>query len=411
MKGLTSRTATESDIEQIVSFNGSIFRPSVGIWTRELLTRGHPTVTANDFSIVEDTSTGEIVSSLCFIKQCWLFEGTAIQVGQVELVGTAESFRGKGLIRTQMGWFQKKVMENQCVLSFVHGIPSLYRSFGYHFGVPLKGGVRLQLQRIPNTQETSTYVIRSNRRTDLKQLGVMYELSNNQLGLRSVRDEGLWKYQEAQSPESEHFYESYVMEHLGKIIGYVRLRWEKKLGLIVIKELYVDRYDALVELLRFAREIGLRHEANSLLLQLPMGDPVMDVITCWEPELVRPFAWQIRIDDWTNFLTVIQPVLERRLSNSLAAKHSGNIIIGVADQQRAIQLVFSKGKIDKIIESFDTHNWDILLTEQILVMLVMGYRSRIELEECFSEIQSRAESRYVIDSLFPKFEAYIHEYY
>ena len=107
--GLILRRATLDDAEALATFNAQIFRaagseqPNMGIaaWTQDLLSGDHPSCGAGDFTIVEEASTGAIVSSMVLISQTWTYDGIAFGVGRPELVGTAPAYRRRGLVRTQ----------------------------------------------------------------------------------------------------------------------------------------------------------------------------------------------------------------------------------------------------------------------------------------------------------------------
>ena len=405
------RSATADDIDRIVAFNSKIFRPPVGIWARELLSGVHPTVSVDDFSIVEDRVSGEVISSMCFIRQCWLFEDVLLDVGQVELVGTDERYRGRGLIRAQMGWFAKKLEQNNCMLACVQGVPTLYQRFGFHFAIPLKGGLRLCLDQIPGGKHRPSYSMRPCEEQDLPRLGVLYDKSHEHLAIRSVRDLALWNYQEGQSPESEHAYETYVLERSGQIVGYARLPRHTRLGAVVIRELTITSYDDLIAILVFARERAVAQQYSSVILQLPMSHPALDAVKCWCAEVIPPFAWQVRIVDWLAFFKAIRPMLERRLTQSLMRGYSGGMAILLTDQRISIRFIFQAGKITRVIQEAECHDWQIKLTEPILTMFAMGYRSRAELESWHLEMQSKVEAIYLIDRLFPKLDGFIYEAY
>lgn len=95
--GLRLRRSTSDDAEPLAEFNRWIHRDegvtapdeTVGQWTRELLSGNHPTFAPDDFTIVEEKSTGRIVSCLNLISQTWTFAGIPFGVGRIELVGTA----------------------------------------------------------------------------------------------------------------------------------------------------------------------------------------------------------------------------------------------------------------------------------------------------------------------------------
>jgi GNAT superfamily N-acetyltransferase len=106
--GLLLRRSTPEDGEALVSFHARVLsedereRPYLAAWVRDLMERPHPTFDHGDFALVEDTATGEIVSSLCLISQTWSYDGIEFGVGRPELVATDPDYRRRGLIRAQM---------------------------------------------------------------------------------------------------------------------------------------------------------------------------------------------------------------------------------------------------------------------------------------------------------------------
>ena len=92
--GLVLRRSTPEDAAALSEFNGRIHGDDpldgqrVAAWTRDLLTRPHPTLNPDDFTIVEEVASGRIVSSLNLIPQTWSYEGIEFGVGRPELVGT-----------------------------------------------------------------------------------------------------------------------------------------------------------------------------------------------------------------------------------------------------------------------------------------------------------------------------------
>ena len=98
--GLVLRRATAADSEALAAFNAAIFgEPGAAnegyvAWTRDL--KGdHPTC-AGDFTLVENTRSGAIVSSVALIGQTWSYHGIEFGVGRPELVGTHPETRGGG---------------------------------------------------------------------------------------------------------------------------------------------------------------------------------------------------------------------------------------------------------------------------------------------------------------------------
>jgi len=93
--GLVLRRGTAADADELAAFYGAaVFgtpdRPDrhLAAWTRDLLTRSHPTFADGGFTVVHDPDPGRIVSALCLIPQTWSYAGVRVGVGRVELVGT-----------------------------------------------------------------------------------------------------------------------------------------------------------------------------------------------------------------------------------------------------------------------------------------------------------------------------------
>lgn len=87
--GLILRHATKDDAQALSEFNARIHsdegpdkpNPRVAAWTRDLLSRPHPTLCPGDFTIIEEITTKRIVSSLNLIPQTWSYDGIEFGVG------------------------------------------------------------------------------------------------------------------------------------------------------------------------------------------------------------------------------------------------------------------------------------------------------------------------------------------
>jgi len=81
--GLILRRSSAADVDELADFCARVHsdagydQPDLYIeaWTRDLLTRPHPTFSPDDFTVVEETATGRIVSTLNLISQTWSYEG------------------------------------------------------------------------------------------------------------------------------------------------------------------------------------------------------------------------------------------------------------------------------------------------------------------------------------------------
>ena len=127
----------------------------MGVWTRDLLSGAHPTFGVDDFTIVEDRNSGEIVSSMSLISQTWAYEGIPFGVGRPELVGTDPSYRARGLVRAQFEVAHEWSRQRGEHMQVITGIPYFYRQFGYEMGLELGGGRSGGEAHLPKLAEDS----------------------------------------------------------------------------------------------------------------------------------------------------------------------------------------------------------------------------------------------------------------
>ena len=202
--GLILRRATLADTDKLAEFNMAIHgdvdapgdRERLGAWVRDLLNRAHPTFKPKDFTIVEDTGTGAIVSSLNHISQRWTYAGIEFGVGRPELVGTLPAYRRKGLVRLQMEVSHQWSRERNELVQGITGIPYYYRQFGYEMGLVLGGariGYALHLPKLAEG-EAEPYRVRSATEADLPFMTEMYAQSAARSLVMCVRDEAMWRY-------------------------------------------------------------------------------------------------------------------------------------------------------------------------------------------------------------------------
>jgi len=159
--GLVLRRSTRADADALADFNSRIHseegfdKPDerVGIWAKDLLVSNHPTFGEGDYTIVEETSTGKIVSSMNLISQDWLFAEIPIKVGRPELVGTLTEFRNRGLVRQQFEVVHQWSAERGEDIQAITGIPYYYRLFGYEMALNLDGGRAGYKPQVPQLKE------------------------------------------------------------------------------------------------------------------------------------------------------------------------------------------------------------------------------------------------------------------
>src|SRR5215210_485695 len=164
--GLVLRRARREDAEAVSKFDARIHfssgdfdqrEPHRGIaaGTRDLMSGDHPTCDASDFTVVEDTGTGSIVSSTCLIPQKFSYEGVEFDAGLPELVGTHPDYRRRGLVGEQFEVLHRWSEERGHLMQAIAGIPYYYRRFGYEMAVSMDEGRRIYLQDVPDGKPSS----------------------------------------------------------------------------------------------------------------------------------------------------------------------------------------------------------------------------------------------------------------
>ncbi len=165
--------------------------------TYDLISGRLPGFQAGDFTIVEDSSTGQIVSSLSLIPQVWAYEGIPFQVGRPEIVGTAPAYRRRGLVREQFAEVHQWSKERGDLVQVITGNPWYYRQFGYELALTLGGGRMGYGPNIPRLKpgETETYPIRPACADDLPFIARMYDRAMERQPIHCLRSEALWRYE------------------------------------------------------------------------------------------------------------------------------------------------------------------------------------------------------------------------
>jgi len=203
--GLLLRRATAEDADALADFNAQIHRerdagePDKGIWawTRDLMSGTHPTFRPEDFTLVEDTHTGDIVSSLNLIPQTWAYEGIPFKVGRVELVGTHPDYRRQGLIRAQFEAVHRWGVDRGEMVQVITGIPWYYRQFGYEMAMTRGGGRQGYGLHVPQLKEDESepYRVRPVTEADLPFIAELYDRAAERQPVHCLRDEALWRYE------------------------------------------------------------------------------------------------------------------------------------------------------------------------------------------------------------------------
>jgi len=424
--GLVLRRSSRKDASALAAFNAMIHsdegpdKPDVRLaaWTQDLLSGLHPTHHPDDFTLVEDTRTGKIVSAMNLISQTWSYEGIPFGVGRPELVGTLPEYRNRGLIRAQFDEVHKWSAERGELVQGITGIPNFYRQFGYEMGLELGGGrtgFEPQLPKLPKGKKEPV-TFRKTVEADIPFLMEVSAHAARRYLITSPYDETMWRYViSGQTAKNVNRREFRIIERVGtkEPLGYLSHPWYHwGTGLIANEyelKAGISWLEVTPAVARYLWKTGgklLAKEEKSqtaYAFWLGLEHPAYEVLREALPRIRQPYAWYIRVPDLPAFLMHIKPVLEHRLAESIAVGYSG--ILDVSMYQSGVHMIWEKGIITKVDAWKPKANeyGQAAFPNLSFLRLMFGHATVDELKSVFADCgYQNDESRLLLNILFPK---------
>lgn len=422
-EGLVLRHATLADEEALVQFNREIHGENewdtrgLDDWTRDLISGEGPTFATGDFTVVEDTATGEIVSSCCLISQTWTYEGIPFKVGRPELVGTKKAYRRRGLVKTQFDVIHEWSAERGELVQVITGIPFYYRQFGYAMALNLSGGRfggELTLPTLKEGEE-EPYSLRPVKKKDLPFLMDRYEQGCKRSLISAVWDEALWQYEiNGKRKYNINRREFFIIEDAKKepagLIAIPPVKWGHS-NMLTLFEIAagVAWTDVIPSVVRFLWQNGLEKAEEQSTEQKAFGfwlgesHPAYAAAASLLPRERKPYAYYTRVPDLAAFLQAVRPVLEAHLASSAFVNYSGELKLSF--YKDGLLFKFEKGRITELRQL----NFDELEKSQAqfppltFLHLVFGHRSVEDLSKIYIDCTTKdEETANLINALFPK---------
>lgn len=423
--GLVLRRATLADTEAVAALNARILAeenepPQVfEAWTRDLMSGRHPTNTAADFIVAEDTRTAQVVSSACLIPQVWQYEDIPFGVGRPELVVTDPAYRRRGLVRTIFGALHALSAAQGHLVQGITGIPWFYRQFGYEYALPLMGMRLLNLSEVPvlKEDETELFQVRPAVEADIPALLPLYQRQCAGKLVTTHIDETRWRYDlTGHSPNSLAGIRVFCMlDQNEMVVGYFStglLPWHGRLTVweittaagISLRAVLPSVTRALkTQAETFSASPG---EQNITGLRFALGEahPLYEAFDAKLGPFQKPYAWYVRVADVPDFIRRIAPALERRLADSVMSGYSGEL--KVSFYRGGLRLGFERGRLSEAADwqpPDSDHSWDGAgFPPLVFLQLLFGYRSLSELHYAFADCWADEEPTLLLNALFPK---------
>jgi len=427
--GLIMRCSTEEDAGRLADFNGRIHgedsydSAAVAAWTRDLLVKPHPTFQKGDYVIVEDTNTGEIVSSMNTISQTWAYEGIPFPVGRPELVGTDPKYRNRGLVRAQFDAVHEISRQRGELIQVITGIPYFYRQFGYEMALELGGGragFEPNVARLDEGKE-EPYCLRLAVEEDIPFLLQMMERERARSMVSAIWDAELLRHELLEkSRENVNRVELRVIEDREhRPVGYLAhpwfTWWGSSVSLVAVRyELaenvsYMAVTPSVIRYLWSAGEqyaVERQRKLNGFGFWLGSEHPAYQVARSRLPFERKPYAFYVRVADLPGFLRRIAPALETRLKQSPMAGYSGELKLSF--YRDGLRMLFEQGILTTC------ERWDQREGKEAgafpgltFLQLVFGYRRLEEIRYAFVDCWAEDEPAVLLDILFPKKYSYV----
>jgi hypothetical protein len=427
--GLVLRRSTAADAAALGDFNARIHsdegfdKPDerLDAWTRDLLERPHPTFGVGDYTIVEDTHTGKIVSSLNLISQTWSYGGIPFGVGRPELVGTLPEYRNRGLVRAQFDEVHRWSAERGELLQAITGIPYYYRLFGYEMTVTLGGGRSGFASQVPELPDgrAEDFTIRPASEADLPFIAALYGQGCQRYPLACLWTPELWAYElNGKSEKNVNRYELHLIETAaGERAGFLAVPWFTWGDLLAVKRYelapgfsWAQVTPAVIRFLRAAYEThpwgltGERKPFGAFNLGLGEDHPAYHVLPDHLPRKRPPYAWYIRVADLPTFIRRVTPALEQRLANSGSAGYSGELHLTF--YRDGLCLLFERGRLAAVKAwkpEPQGHSGEAAFPDHTFLQLLLGYRSLAELKYAFADCWTSSDATHaLLEALFPR---------
>ncbi len=425
--GLILRRATPADMEELIAFNvriHSVNNPDEAGYieheTREWMSGDHFSVKPRDFTVVEDTRTSKIVSSLNLISQTWSYAGIRFGLGQPEMVGTDPDYRRRGLIRAQFEVIHEWSAQRGELAQVIGGIPFFYRQFGYEMTLPCNtwlGGHKSQVPKLKEGEQ-EPYRLRPATEADVPFITRTYQSGMGRYLVACVRPAAVWRYELTKRPRQGNIRaELRVVETSdGKRVGMLahasNLAWDALAVRAYELRAGVSWLVVTPSVLRYLAKIGEEYASRDTrgfeqirFFQFDTKHPVFDALG----NMLRPrpdsYAFYVRVPDLVGFLRHIAPALEQRLADSVAVGHTGELTISFYG--KAIRMAFAKGKLARIEQIARVENASASFPNLTFLHLLLGHRSLDEVSHMYGDCWvSNQEAAALVNILFPKQSSY-----
>lgn len=404
---LLSSLETGDDVAQNLELMREVFGQTSGVDDiMKKLIYHHPTMTLKDFFAIKHHS--KIVAGLTLIPVKWSIDGIPLNVAEMGFVATLAEYRHRGLQKRLIREFHERVTKQKYDLCAIEGIPYFYRQFGYEYALPLDETTTIRLDQIPDYE--STVNIRPFTDKDIHKATQLFMQSQSRFYVRSTRDQQIWNMQEETRIAGGEKFDGYVVEKNGQMIAYMRISLKPEDRELILREITDTNADTGQAVLKFLKDTGKHHGLETLVARVSHHDSLIEqLVALGATKSLPPYAWQIRIVDYTRIFEKIKPLFEKRLANSAYRALTERLNFNF--YRFTIQVDVEDGKVIGVRKLESNEDRTIRIHPKVFVKLLLGYRNREELEAAYPDVIVRSSHKNLVDILFPKLPSFLHSAY
>ncbi len=432
---LLIRWSTPSDVDQLATMFANVLRSGEhappnhrhGTWVRDMMSGRCPHISAEDFALVEDLGSGQIVAAACLFANRVRYEDLPFTLGRVPIVGTEIPYRNRGLQRAIFELIHARSATRGHLAQGITGIHYFYRLFGYEYAIDLEATRHIYLASLPavRTVHGAPFGLRPADERDIPLLCQLYARESTCWQVATVMDQQAWNWMLFSSdPAAGNLGTAFVITtDDGEAIGYLLTDRIRRGDALDIWGLAVAEGFALVDVAPAALR-ALQAQADGypfhpetppstplVRFRLQMG-PAHALFAALGPYLApkcqNPYAWWIRIPDVPVFIRHIAPVLERRLgASTVFTNYSGELCIDF--YRGGLRMAFERGKLSSA-EDWQRPLWDegqAGFPPSVFTQLLLGYRSFAELRHIYKDVWAEQVARTLLETLFPQRASYM----
>ena len=365
----------------------------------------HPEMNDEHFFMVKKGE--KAVAGSLLIPQVWRLGGVELKVAEMGCVGTDPKYRGKNLQGILNNEFDKYAGEHGFDLCVLAGIPFFYRQFGYQYAVQLNYSTEIQLDKIP--EKETELLIGYFTDEHIEKADIFLRKSQERYLVHSVRSQEIWGMQQKTGTYGAEPFQTSALFIENEFVGYYRFSENQEKKTIYIKELAVNEIVTPEGLAGVIVKHALKLGLTKLYTGLSHQDEFSRYLITQGANIIKPYAWQVKILDLTKFLTKIRPLLEFRIENSKFKGVSKELTMNF--WKFAVKVKIDDGKVTDIEKVHGEEDRTIGLNPYAFIQLALGFKSRKELEEMYPDFRVRGDVGNLIDVMFPKQPGYIHYCY